>query len=358
MIKKIIATVFAFTVVFSASCSKEKWGGKISIEKGVTVIENKGPGLWGEKSSEKIKFIENLSLGVEEGEEYLMFHSYLNVAVDSKLNIYILDRRNHRLLKFDKEGNFIWKAGKKGQGPGELQYPRNIALTPTEDIAVQDGSSIHFFDNNGSYEKTVKLKGSFIGFLILPDGRLLMSSIVRGQLGIVAEYHSIEGKFIKKFPYEYRYGPKFSLGAGIFYGGEFKVFNSKIYLSLLGSYEIREYDLEGKLLRKIKRGFKIKPPNLKITGGLVGAGPSDVSGPCFLFQGKMMVNLLNIVEEKEENKYESKKFLDFFNEKGQFLGTYKMPENKTLSTVDSKGNFYFLQWKPYPKLIRLILEMQ
>jgi hypothetical protein len=54
-----------------------------------------------------------LSIGDEEGQEYLLFHSDLNVAVDSELNIYVLDIKNHRLLKFDKMGAFIWETGRR-----------------------------------------------------------------------------------------------------------------------------------------------------------------------------------------------------------------------------------------------------
>ena len=57
-------------------------------------------------------------------------------------------------------------------------------------------------------------------------------------------------------------------------------------------------------------------------------------------------------EKKDEKKYELKKFMDFFNQKRQFLGSYEMPENKTLAAIDTEGNFYFIQWNPYPKVIR------
>lgn len=349
----IVLTIF---VMFSGSCTKEEWEGKISTENGVTVVENRGPGLWGEEAVDKVQFIEDFSIGEYEGKDYLMFNRLVSIAVDSKLNIYILDRQNHRLLKFNREGDFLWVTGQKGQGPGEFQSPRDVSLTPTEEIAIRDGHSIHFFAKDGSYQKTVKFIGSFRGFSILPDGRFLMNIWVRGELGVAAEYHSSEGKVIEKFPDEYRYGPKLT-GGGASYGGEFKIFSNKIYLSLPGTYEIREYDLEGKILRKIRRDFKIKPPNIKFEDRGWLAGPSDVSGPCFFYQGKMLVNLLNIVEITDEEKYEFEKFIDFFNEKFQFLGTYQLPENQTLAAIDSEGHFYFIQWEPYPKVIRSTLML-
>jgi len=343
--------VLASILVFIFSCTKEEWEGKIYKEQEVTIVENRGPGLWGEEAGDKVQFIEDISIGEYEGEDYLMFNRLLSVAVDSRLNIYILDRQNQRLFKFDREGDFIWETGQKGQGPGEFQFPSNVTLTPSESIAVRDGSLIHFFSNDGIFQKTVKLKGRFMGLKILPDGRFLMTRTVSGELGVAAEYHSMDGQFLGKFPDEYRYGPKLSGGAA-YYGGEFEIFDNKLYLSLPGTYEIREYDLEGKILRKIRRDFKIKPPNIKFEDRGWLAGPSDVSGPCFFYQGKMLVNLLNIVEILTEDEYEIEKFIDFFNEKGQFLGTYQLPENQTLAAIDSEGHFYFIQWEPYPKVIR------
>ena len=129
--KKLACFILVSIVIFSIYCSKEKWQGEIYKEQGVTIIESEGSGIWGDKINEKITFKENLALGVEEGEEFLMFHTELDIAVDSESNIYVLDIRNHRLLKFDKEGNFIWKTGRKGQGPGEFRNPSEVEVSPS-----------------------------------------------------------------------------------------------------------------------------------------------------------------------------------------------------------------------------------
>jgi hypothetical protein len=321
----------------------------------VTIVENRSPGLWGEEAEDKVHFIEDFSIGEYEGEDHLMFVRYLSIAVDSELNLYILDRGNHRLLKFNREGDFVWVMGQEGQGPGEFQYPRDIALTPSAEIAVKDGSALHFCTLDGVFQRTIKLRGSFMNFVVLPDGRFLVTKMVRGQLGLSAEYHSKEGQFLKKFPDEYRYGPKFSFGGGAWYGGEFKLYDNKVYLSLPGEYEIREYDLEGKILGKFRRDLKIKQPEVEIKENSIVFHSSDVSGPCFFYKNEMMINILNTVEKKDEKKYEFKKFMDFFNQKRQFLGTYQLPKNQTLAAIDPEGHFYFIQWEPYPKVIRSTL---
>jgi hypothetical protein len=75
--------VLTSILLFIFSCTKEKWEGKIYKEQGVTIVENKGAGLWGEGASEKVQFIEDLSIGEYEGEDHLMFVRYLSIAVDS-----------------------------------------------------------------------------------------------------------------------------------------------------------------------------------------------------------------------------------------------------------------------------------
>jgi len=357
--KKLTLFIFILMVIFSVNCSKEKWKGRIYKETGVTVIESEGPGIWGDKINEKIKFKENLSLGIEKGEEFLLFHSKLDVAVDSESNIYVLDIRNHRLLKFNKEGNFLWKTGRKGQGPGEFRNPSEVVLSPTEEIWVLDSPTlIHLFEAQGKYQRTMNLRGRCNNFYFLPDGRLFINRTTRGQMGIAADYYSIEGEFLEKFPDEYRYGPNLPSWAGGGYGGGFRFLEGKIYMTLPDKYEIREYDLEGKLLGKIKRDFKLKPPELRKyqTGFIMMA--SNVIGPCFLYKRKMLLNMLMLVEEKAEREFEFNFFLDFFNEKGQFLGSYKLPEGKRLNTLDHENNFYFVQQEPFPRVIRSTLDIK
>ncbi|NIM58397.1 MAG: 6-bladed beta-propeller [Candidatus Aminicenantes bacterium] len=358
--KRLACFALVSIVVISLCCSKEKWHGSIYKEQGVTVIDSEGSGIWGAKINEKITFKENLALGVEEGEEFLMFHSELDVAVDFELNIYVLDVRNHRLLKFDKNGNFIWKAGRKGQGPGEFRNPSEVAVSPAGEIWVLDlPTLIHLFDAQGKYQQTMNLMGRCTNFYFLPDGRLFINRTTRGQMGFAADYYSVEGEFLEKFPDEYRFGPNLpNWAGGSIGGGGYHFLDGKIYMVLPEKYEIREYDLDGNLLEKIKRDYILKPPVLKKfqTGYIMRA--LNVIGPCFLYKKKMLLNMLMLVEEKAEQEVEVKFYLDFFNEKGRFLGSYKLPEETALNTIDHEDNFYFVQQLPFPRIVRSTLELR
>jgi len=349
-------------VLFSLHCAQDKWEGEIYTQGNVKVVENKGPGLWEGEEGKDISFEETLSLGQEQGEDHLMFYRLRDLAVDSDLNLYVLDAGNHRIIKFNKNGQFVWKAGRKGQGPGEFQYPRNITFSPEKELVVGDGRRVHFFTKEGEYLRSIRIDKSYHDFYFLPDGRILVSVFVRGRPGVAAEYYTDGGEFIKEFTDEYRYGPELSFGGGVSIGGRgVQLIGDKIYLSLPDQYEIREYDLEGNLIAKIKRNIKLKPPNIKITNisgsTRVSVYPSDCSGPCYKVGQKYLINCLRLAEKNDEKKYDTKKLIEFFNTEGQYLRRIELPEGRELTAIDSQKNLYFIQTDPFPKVIRASLKL-
>ena len=76
-----------------------------------------------------------------------------DVAVDSKNNIYVADYGNHRIKKFDSNGNFLLKFGE----PNTIAYPRHIVIDSQDKIFV---SSIH-----PDSEKSFRSDGSLAGAL-------------------------------------------------------------------------------------------------------------------------------------------------------------------------------------------------
>ncbi len=362
-IKKIECVLLIIVLMLSFHCAQDKWEGEIYTQGDVKVVENKGAGLWEGDEGKDISFKETLSLGKEDGEDYLMFYKLRDLAVDSDLNLYVMDAGNHRILKFNKNGKFVWETGRKGQGPGEFQYPLNITFSPERELAVGDGQRVHFFSKQGEYLRSIRIDKSYHDFYFLPDGRILVSIFVRGRPGAAAEYYTSDGEFLKKFPDEYGYGPELSIGGGLSIGGiGIQLIDDKIYLSLPDQYELREYDLEGNLLTKIKRNTKLKPPNIKImniSGSTrVSVGPSDCSGPCYKVGQKYLINCLRLVEKKNKKKYDTNKFIEFFNTEGQFLERIELPEERELNFIDSQENFYFIQTDPFPKIIRASLKIQ
>ena len=51
-----------------------------------------------------------------------------NVDVDSKGDVWVADRGNPRIQKFDKDGNFLFKLGFVGSKEGQFNNPRQVAV--------------------------------------------------------------------------------------------------------------------------------------------------------------------------------------------------------------------------------------
>jgi sugar lactone lactonase YvrE len=72
------------------------------------------------------------------GSEPGQFNEPSDVAVDTVGNVYVSDRKNHRLQKFDSEGFFIAQWGGMGSGNGQLAFPEGIATDPAGNVYVAD----------------------------------------------------------------------------------------------------------------------------------------------------------------------------------------------------------------------------
>ncbi len=324
---------------------------KVYTKNGVAIIENQESGFIINKG---IRLKEDLSLGKEEGEDYEMFSQYLSVAISQNGDIFIFDGKRYRVLKFDKNGKYLWSKGRKGEGPGEFREQFcDIYVPPSGKLIVVDGFFLHVFDKNGNFLKDIKLDIMSTHIDFLKDGKMFIDTFLRGQPGVAAALYSSDGRLISKFPVEYRYGPKLSKSIGVSIGGGgFRVHGEKVFLSIPVKYEIREYDFKGKLFKIIKRDVKLSPPNIKVfAGGGVTVYPSDHSGPVFFYEN-YLINSVFKVKKKDKKNYEFTKYLDFFDSKGVYMGSYKLPKSTKLEFIDKKGFFYFIQSEPFPRVYR------
>jgi uncharacterized protein (TIGR03663 family) len=73
-------------------------------------------------------------LGSLEGQ----FDSPKGLAIDSQGNVYVADSQNHRIQKFDSEGNFLLAWGSVGSAPGQFSEPWGVAVGPDDRVYVAD----------------------------------------------------------------------------------------------------------------------------------------------------------------------------------------------------------------------------
>lgn len=104
----------------------------------------------------------------DEGE----FNLPTDVAADSVDNLYVVDHYNHRIQKFDSDGNFIAVWGSQGSGIDQFYFPVSLALDRADNIYVADtgNSRVQKFDSNLAFVAAWGSRGHDDGEFHLPTG--------------------------------------------------------------------------------------------------------------------------------------------------------------------------------------------
>jgi len=155
-----------------------------------------------EKSTFALK--EDLSIGVEGGDENLLFGSVADIGLDAAGNIYVLDWENRRVQVFDPKGKFLRSiVGKQGQGPEEIAMLGGAAVSPAGIIAVLDrgGNKVLILGPDGEFRRFFKLdfQASYLG--CLEGDRIVVLGLNKGK---ILHLFDAEGRLLSSFgdPFE------------------------------------------------------------------------------------------------------------------------------------------------------------
>ncbi|MDO8715249.1 MAG: peptidoglycan-binding protein [Dehalococcoidales bacterium] len=95
------------------------------------------------------------------------------ITVDAQGNVYVADTSNHRIQKFDSNGNFVTKWGNtRGSGDGQFSAPVDVAVSAQGNVYVADNYNyrIQKFDSNGNFLAKWGTQGSGDGQFNSPNG--------------------------------------------------------------------------------------------------------------------------------------------------------------------------------------------
>lgn len=171
--------------VFLIFCwGQEKKEFRIIQEKGTRIAENPGYPIPASDSPNDIVFTEGLKLGATKGEPHYIFSELISFTVDDKKNIYVLDRREKTVRKFNPIGEYLESFGREGQGPGEFIDPETIQYLPGEYLMIFEGESQKYssFTTKGELVKTQRFrKLMFSPYLGFTNGNYLATHVDRSS---------------------------------------------------------------------------------------------------------------------------------------------------------------------------------
>jgi hypothetical protein len=197
--------------------------------------------------------------------------------VDSQGNIYVIVPPTHPgniVFKLSPEGKPLLSFGPMGQGPFELEYPGGVHIDAMDRVWVLESpkNKYHIYDGSGRSLTEGGPEGGFEDIVQLNNGTFLVSRMEKGDLK--GKYLSlVTGIAGKDFRFRHEidrfasYPNKLILDkvpekyvSGIDYVFLAKTSADRIFTGNSDrDYEIVVFDLEGKLLHKIRKEYKPVP---------------------------------------------------------------------------------------------------
>jgi len=188
---------------------------------------------------------------------------------DSQGNIYIVEQFSDSeffIYQFSPAGAFIKKFGKKGQGPGELQGINSLVVSQGGHILISDRSAGKVVEFNADGDLVKETKARYVVREVVPleNGNYIARRTAK-------DYSESRKWFVCLFNADFEEVKKldsFDMSAyvpgkptpGTIISFHWRVADDRIYIgNEQRGYELLVYDLNGNLLRKIRKEYKPVP---------------------------------------------------------------------------------------------------
>lgn len=127
-----------------------------------------------------------------------------DAAVDVMGNVWVVDRQNNRVQKFNQAGEYVFKFGASGSGNGEFSSPSAIALDPAGNLWIADAgnSRVQKFNDKGEFLLKFGSFGTANGQFSSPEG---IAADAEGNVWVAdssisrVQKFDAAGQFLSKF---------------------------------------------------------------------------------------------------------------------------------------------------------------
>jgi hypothetical protein len=350
-----------FVVLCNCWCTKKDTPAyRTEIIDGVTVVQNLGP----EAVYREPLYSEDLTIGVEEGEDNYILNFPVDIDTDTEGNIYILDREDALVKKYDSEGVIIGDIGRKGQGPGEFSRPIDLEIDSFNRIIVSDPFQrrFEFLTTDGNYIKSIRMESYITSLACGRDGLVLVGygwdEADGSQEYRIGRLDIDTGKVWDLF-YQKQYWPARLMNDRLRY--DFPYFvragidsQNRIIVGVAIDYELSILNADGKLafkFCKIHDKMPVKGEMLEQIADITLKGPNPyVKNPFFpVFESLSIDKEDNIWIQHHQPKWVGKinaeTVYDVFSPEGIFQFTTKLPGHILGILKFKNGCIYALRLK-------------
>ncbi|MEN6561547.1 MAG: 6-bladed beta-propeller [Acidobacteriota bacterium] len=284
----------------------------------------------------------DLTIGVEDGDERLMFGQIVRVDVDGRGNIYVLDYKYRRVSVFDGRGDLLRLIPvPEGQGPREATSLGGIAVTPGGTLFVNDAQKVIVYGPEGEYLRTFRV--DFMITSIGCPGREELVAIGPHE-GRILHVFDAEGKGLASFGDAFVPPGDLEPLKGMPMFGAPILFDcakdGRVFVLNPHGYEVSVFKD-----RKRERVLKGENPAFK---------PIQRMGRAFLSTAAHIVSSGDLVlVEFQDLDPKARMSADVF-QAGRQIGSIDIPG--TLRAADTGGRIYVAEEEGFPRVVRYAVK--
>jgi hypothetical protein len=280
----------------------------------------------------------DLTIGVEDGDENLMFGKIIRVDIDGKGNIYVLDYKFRKVAVFDRDGKLLRTiAVPEGQGPREATNLGGMAVTPGGTLFVNDMRKVIVYGPDGQFIRSF-LVDFMISSIGCPGTEDLVAIGPNG--GKILHVFDHAGKLLSSFGNTFTPPAELEPMKDTPMFGAPLLFNcakdGRIFVLNPHKYEVSVFR-DGKFERVLEGRSELFKPIQKMGRAFLSTAAQIVPG------GEFVLVCFQNYDPR------AKKTADVF-QAGKQIGTMDLPG--TPYVADSQGRIYFAEEEGFPKVVR------
>lgn len=177
-IVSIVLLVLLLLVTLSCVQNENGWKGTIEEKDGLIVVKNPIESIFGENI---FQLEEELSIGKSDNEKDYLFENVSSVAVDNEYNIYVVDSTACKVRVFTEDGIRLRDFGRRGQGPGEFDYPVGIQITSDNELCVSGSRYLIFFSLEGEFKRRINVAFHNLRPMLNSQGNIISRTDILGE---------------------------------------------------------------------------------------------------------------------------------------------------------------------------------
>jgi YD repeat-containing protein len=171
-----------------------------------------------------------------------------DIAIAANGDLFVVDRGNNRIERFNQEGKFVSKFGSEGTANGQFKRPCSIAIDPSGYLWVADADNnrIQKFTEGGAFIKAIGSYGTGDAQFSKPEG---IATNSQGYVYVADTFNSRIQKFTSAGEFVSKIGSlgsgngKFNQPVGVDIGP-----GGKLWVADRGTHRLTEFDAESKFV--------------------------------------------------------------------------------------------------------------